>query len=93
MQGMIKGFSMFHSGTWYRDDDVNKERPQAFQSLFVMDRSETGPVMHKVKVPKELAASASQLDEKVVELVVDIKSTNYGGKSGTEFHLVRAKVA
>lgn len=93
MQGMMKGFAMYHSGSWFRDDDKAKENPQPFQSLFVMDRAESGPVLHKVKVPRELAAAASQLDEKVVELVVDIKTTNYGGKPATEFHLVRAKAA
>ncbi len=93
MQGIIKGFAMFHSGQWFKDTDPEKKDPQNYYSLFVMDRGDSGPVMHKVKVPSELAGQASSCDEKVVELIVDIKQTNFQGKSGTEFKLLKLKAA
>ena len=91
MQGIIKGFAMFHTGQWYKDTDKDKTDPQTYQSLFVMDRGDTGPVLQKVKVPVELSDAARALDEKHVELLVDIKQTNFKGVSGTEFKLLRAK--
>jgi hypothetical protein len=94
MRASIVGPAFTHSGSWFKDDDVKKESPQPYHSVMVMEQDEKwGAVLRKVKVPVKLVSAIAAFHGQNVELVVDLKETNYDNKPATEFIFVSGKVA
>jgi len=95
MQGIIKGFAMYHTGVYFKDDDKEtKANPLPWQSLTILERDEKKcPGARKIKVASNHAGPAASLDNQHVEVLVDLVETNYNGRESKDFHFVKGKVA
>lgn len=70
MKGFIEGYSQYFVGSF---DDKESGKKVPYQTLGVLVRDNFGFSLRRVSVPKEKVTEATRLDDKHVELVVDIQ--------------------
>lgn len=103
MKATIKGFAMFHRGSYDDADDKAKfakgqikeedVKKIPFHKMVILERGDNGPQSHTVKVQIGNVPAALRLDEQPVEVVVDMKETNYSGVKSMVFNFLSGKVA
>lgn len=93
METFIRGYSEFYQGEFEdkeKQDSAGQNVKISFYQLGVMNRTETGLQLVKVSVPKEKVEEAKKCHGQNVQILAELKETNYSGKKGNKFIFLQA---
>lgn len=89
MQSIISGHATFFTGE-FEDKQTKKKVP--YHQLAVVEKSETCLNLIKASVPADKVEEAIKFDNQQIEMLCDLKETNYNGKAGMKMVFIKAKV-
>jgi len=106
MQTVISGIAFFYTGTFedieakalrIKSDRENNVKTVPvkmidFANLSIVEKSETGYLLHKVSVSPTFLSDAAALHEKRVQVIAEVKETNYNGKVGMKMNFTSGSV-
>lgn len=88
MQSIIKGHATFFSGT-FEDKTTKKDIP--YFQLCITEVEDSGVKLVKASVSDKLADEAKKFHGQKVEVLCDLKETNYNNKPGIKMVYLKAK--